>query len=233
MNLLRKLFDRTDGGSLSGRDAINEGDLFYSVSGNLFYVHKLIRVRKETWHVLTYKPITSKPTVDMIPFLEVAIYHAPVHRNGFESPEYLSSPGITDSELHGYHTYLRIADDFEELAVIANDYFAKASAATDNGDHEAAIANYTLCIGVAPVYWEAIDNRAFSKMDLGRWSDAIEDFNLSLAINPGNNLAIFSIGECYLRLKKTDKAKKQFELVLQTDPAHELALSFLKKTNAA
>ncbi|RYG00778.1 MAG: tetratricopeptide repeat protein, partial [Chitinophagaceae bacterium] len=175
----------------------------------------------------------SIPTVDIIPFLEVAIYHAPIHRNGFEKPEYLSSPGINDFELHGYHTYLRITDDFEELAVIANGYFAKASAATDNGDYEAAIYYYSMCIGVTPVYWEAIDNRAFSKMDLFRWSEAIEDFNLSLEVNPGNNLAIFSIGECYLRLEQNGKAREQFELVLQDDPTHELALSFLGKTGGA
>ena len=49
-------------------------------------------------------------------------------------------------------------------------------------DHENAIINFnvsTQTLELKTDIFEAIDNRAFCKMDLGLWADAIEDFKLS------------------------------------------------------
>jgi tetratricopeptide (TPR) repeat protein len=67
-------------------------------------------------------------------------------------------------------------------------------------------------------------------MDLGRWRDAIEDFQLSLQVNPDSLAAEFSIGECYYRLGEFAKAKEQFGKCLQIDPAHVISREFLVKS---
>jgi tetratricopeptide (TPR) repeat protein len=86
-----------------------------------------------------------------------------------------------------------------------------------------------MAINLYPTLYEAIDNRAFCKMDLGRWREAIEDFNLSLTIHPYSALAEFSIGECYLKLDDHTAAKEYFNRALALEPDHELSKEFLQK----
>ena len=67
-------------------------------------------------------------------------------------------------------------------------------------------------------------------MDLGLWTAAIEDFNLSLNVNPNSFLALFSIGECYFKTEVYQKAKEYFEQAAVIDPNHQLPKQFLAKT---
>jgi tetratricopeptide (TPR) repeat protein len=228
MQILKRLFRS---GAHAG-PAINfgEGDLFYTRDGQQYQVHKLLKRSGDTWHVLSYRPINQAPESIEYSQLEVAVYHVPVHCSGFDAPVLLQSSYVSDDDLDGYHEFLKQTSQFEELAAVANDYFTRAYRATDEQNHQQAIYYYTKCINLAPVYWEAIDNRAFSRMDLGHWEDAIADFKLSLEVNRANMLAIFSIGECLFRLERLPEAKMQFEYVLKYDPDNEAAIHFLERT---
>jgi tetratricopeptide (TPR) repeat protein len=66
-------------------------------------------------------------------------------------------------------------------------------------------------------------------MDLGKWTDAIEDFKLSLSVNPKSLLAEFSIGECFFKMGDYKNAIKQFQKAIDIDPAHQAPRDFLKK----
>ena len=72
-------------------------------------------------------------------------------------------------------------------------------------------------------------------MDLGLWTEAIKDFEISLSINPNSLLAEFSIGECYYKMSDFQKAKKHFQKAHEIDPTHDAPIKFLKmvedKTN--
>jgi tetratricopeptide (TPR) repeat protein len=76
-----------------------------------------------------------------------------------------------------------------------------------------------------------MDNRAFVKMDMGLWQEAIEDFQISMSVNPESVLCEFSIGECYLKMKEYIAAKEQFEKALSIDPNDKRSLEFLGKTD--
>jgi tetratricopeptide (TPR) repeat protein len=65
-------------------------------------------------------------------------------------------------------------------------------------------------------------------MDLGMWQEAIEDFTLSLSVNPISLLAEFSIGDCYMRLSEYELAMEQFKKSLLIDPLHQPSNDFLK-----
>lgn len=155
----------------------------------------------------------------------------PIDRNGFVGARLLTISDITSEDLIGYHEYLRQTQEPDQYVHIANNYYQKGLRFTEEKLYNAAIDSYSKAVDLLPKFFEAIDNRAFCKMDLGLWKEAIEDFQESLGINPNTLLAEFSIGECYLGLGDYQRAKEQFEKAANIDPTHQAPKDFIKKVN--
>jgi tetratricopeptide (TPR) repeat protein len=170
------------------------------------------------------------PQKEHLDQLAVLAYHAPIHENGFENPQLLSSSTVEEDDLLGYLEYIKQTGNIDEVIQYASQYYQEAYQLSSQKKYEKAITKYSKAIQLIPNFFEAIDNRAFSKMDLGRWEAAIEDFNLSLNSNPNSFLALFSIGECYFKAAEYIKAKEYFEQAAVIDPNHQLPKQFLVKT---
>ncbi len=224
------LFDKIFGNKKKVME-FEEGDVFYSFLDTKYHLYKLLRFDKEnsTYHVLCYASLDALPKADVISTLEVQIYHTPIDKNGFENPMPFSKQRVTAGDLVGYHEFLRQTQDLEFVIRTAQEYYQGGCQLTDMKKHELAIDEYSKAIDLVPQFFEAIDNRAFCKMDLGRWTAAIGDFEMSLTVKPNSLLAEFSIGECYLRLQDGQRAKEQFEKALKIDPTHQASYDFLKK----
>lgn len=206
-----------------------EGDIFYTIIETKYHLHKVLKVDHElnTYHVLGYSPADALPDPEKIDDLRVFTYHFPVQKNGFENPTLFKKSSVRDEELTGYHEYLRQTQNIDSIIQEATRYFHEGYTLTDQQKHKEAIEKYTMAIDLFPTLYEAIDNRAFCKMDLGQWHAAIEDFRLSLSIHPYSALAEFSIGECYLKLGDTGAAREHFTRALAIEPDHELSKEFL------
>lgn len=211
-----------------------EGDVFYTFYGEEYRVYKLLKTDEagETFHVLCYAPLKQAPTLSDLQDLQVSIYHVPIHRESFHDTTFLLNVPVTEDELIGFYEYERQTEaDFEDAIRIATAHYKTAYDLTDEGKIDEAIEQYSAAINLIPTFYEAIDNRAFCKMDQGRWRDAIEDFQLSLQVHPDSLLAEFSIGECYYRLGEFAKARDQFEKCTKIDPSHELSQEFLVRSS--
>ena len=64
--------------------------------------------------------------------------------------------------------------------------------------------------------------------DQNNISEAIEHFKKSVELNPSLYDAHFLLGECYLRIKDTEKARKAFQTVIKLSPQS----SFGQKSNS-
>ncbi len=210
---------------------LQEGDIFYTEYDGKFHLYKLLKQEDDdTFHVLSYQPLDELPGKYGTDDLSVNVYHLPMHKESFVGAQFLAHTIVTDDDLIGFHTYMDAMFDFDEAAKKATEYYHEAYTLTDQGKLEDAILTYGKAIELIPEFFEAIDNRAFCKMDLERWRDAIEDFRLSLEVNPNSLLAEFSIGECFYRLGEFAKAKEQFEKCVKIDPAHQVSKDFLLKS---
>lgn len=211
----------------------SEGDVFYTQIDNRYHIYKLLVFDREfdCYHVLSYDPLDTLPGSDETADLEIYSYHAPIDKNGFAGAKVLTNKKITSDDLIGYHEYLRQTQEPNDYIPIAIKYYEAGLQLTDEQEHTEAIDAYSKAIDLLPSFFEAIDNRAFCKMDLGLWQEAIEDFKESLAVNPVSMLAEFSIGECYLKLGDYHKAKEQFEKAAAIDPSHQAPQDFLRKVN--
>ncbi|MCL4691169.1 MAG: tetratricopeptide repeat protein [Candidatus Hydrogenedentes bacterium] len=93
---------------------------------------------------------------------------------------------------------------------MANQYYQEAIVCGDAGELDDAIEGYTKAIEEFPLFYEAIDNRAFCYMEKGDYESALLGFEESLAINPDGIHAYFSRGECLLKLRRYDEAEEVF-----------------------
>lgn len=209
-----------------------EGDIFYTEEDCRYQIFKLLRIdnKMDGLHVLGYDDTTSVPAEDEIENLKIKIYHFPIDRNGFNQPKFIRNSAVTENELLGYFEYIKQTNYVEEIVKYANDFYQQAHKLTDQMEYLGAIERYSKAIDLMPSFFEAIDNRAFCFMDLGKWNEAIEGFEQSLKVNPNSLLALFSIGECYFRLEEYPKAKDYFEQAIQVDPSHPKPKEFLEMT---
>jgi tetratricopeptide (TPR) repeat protein len=233
MSLFKKIFSSKKEDQPSKPETFSEGDIFYTNHDNQYHLHKLLVFDKnfDCYHVLSYKPTEVLPAASDIGNLEILVYHSPIDRNGFKNPVFLLHKNITSDDLIGYHEYLRQTQKMGDYASHADKYYQDGYRLTDEKKYNEAIDAYSKAIDLVPTFFEAIDNRAFCKMDIGQWEEAIEDFKKSLLVKPGTLLAEFSIGECYFKMKEYSKAKEKFEKAHAIDPNAPAPIEFLKRLN--
>lgn len=216
---------------LESDDLFSVGDIFYTRYNDKFHIYKLLKVdsKYKIYHVLSYSPLDELPEIEKISELEIKALHFPIAISGFNNPTLLTKTTLTVEDYQGYYFYLKATGNYEELVAIANEYYNEANLLSELKQHKLAIEKHSIAIDLFPQFYESIDNRAFCKMDAGMWEDAIEDFKLSLTVNPGSYLAEFSIGECYMKMGNYKNAILQFQKAISIDPKQKIGKNFLQK----
>ncbi len=175
-----------------------------------------------TAHCLTYHEAHNKPVIGALDKLGVRIWHAPILASSFNSDwNLIGNQATTKEELRGFTEYLKHTDfpryvqftdqDLKTIVHKANEHYQRALLLGDQQKRLEAIAEYSRAVDLFPLFYEAIDNRAFTYMELGKYIEALADFELSLGVNPDGVAAFFSKGECLMRLGQLDAAETIFK----------------------
>lgn len=175
-----------------------------------------------TAHCLIYESQSDKPTIESSRRIQVRVWHAPVAAASFGTGwERIGNSLPTKKELAGFVEYLKLTDfpryasftgmDVREIVRKANDLYRRAYHLGEQGNRTGAIAAYSKAIDLFPLFYEALDNRALTYMELGQLREALLDFEQSLQINPGGTTAFFSRGECLMKLGDLAAAEAIFE----------------------
>ena len=148
-----------------------EGDIYYSESEGKYYPFRVLRIDRDfpVFHVLTYYPIQEKPTTKNFNELEVFIWHTPIAN--LDEATFLINQPVRDEELHGYYTYLKMThfqryieetgQNLDDVTNQATSAFREALALSDEGKIGEAIQKYSEAFDLFPLFYEALDNRAF------------------------------------------------------------------------
>ena len=164
-----------------------------------------------TAHCLTYKSVPTKPTAESLQQAKVLAWHAPIAAESFSNGwEVIGNQVPSKDELVGFVEYLKLTDfpryisftgqDTKEVVRKANEHYSRAYALGEKGKKAESIDEYSKAIDLFPLFYEAIDNRAFTYMELGRVREALQDFEQSLRVNPNGMAAFFSKGECLMKI---------------------------------
>lgn len=226
----------------------SEGDVFVLPCPEGWRAIRILRVtagpnEDPTAHVLIYKPLAQQPTMALLLGADVAVWHAPFAISGVtDGATYLGNRPVEPSELIGYHEYLKQTDFMQYLAEIrqspddaialSQEAFLEGNQLCDQQKFEEALVAYGKAIDHFPLYYEAIDSRALALMDLGRYEEAISNFEVSLQIQEANPVATFSIGECYLKMGSYDKAEKCFAECAKKLPGEAMYREFLQRARS-
>lgn len=233
--------------SATNRLTVKPGDLIAMRDGQGWRAVKILEV--DQWpdgsaaaHCLSYKPMTEQPTVESIAHAEVLIWHAPIDAGSFgeEGWTLIGNRPPVEGERAGFIEYLKLTDfpryleatgrDAKEVVRQANVHYLRANELCEKGQRDEGIAEYSAAIDLFPPFFEAIDNRAFTHMELGNYREALGDFEASLRVNPDGEAAFFSRGECLMRLGELETAETVFEEGLTRFPEKKtLFMDFLKQ----
>lgn len=226
----------------SSSNALKPGDVL-AQEGDSGKWHVVRVLEVDTWpdgtktaHCLTYEDTESKPTLDSIQSLTVRIWHAPIAEESFRTEwDLIGNSKISRNELKGFLEYLKINDfpryikvsgtDAKKLVRQANQHYQRANSLAEQGEKSSAIDEYGLAINIFPLFYEAIDNRAFTYMELGDYQSALRDFENSLEVYPEGVTAFFSKGECLLKLGRLLEAREVFSSGIKKFPAHSAMFS--------
>jgi tetratricopeptide (TPR) repeat protein len=206
----------SDSSKMNQKLIVRPGDLITQKDKDGWHAIKILAV--DPWpdgtsaaHCLTYNPLPNKPSVASLKQAGVRVWHAPIDAGSFkEGWELLGNQSSSKDEMVGFVEYLRLTDfpryvrftgqDPKEIVRRANEHYKRASSLGDQGKRTEAIAEYSKAIDLFPPFYEAIDNRAFTYMELGKFREALSDFEFSLRVNPNGMAAFFSRGECLMKL---------------------------------
>jgi tetratricopeptide (TPR) repeat protein len=224
------------------------GDILLSESRDGFHLSKVLRITpfpdgSATAHVLLYNVCSSRPSIDDVDSAKVFAWHVPVDHSAMERDcEVLGNRAVTSNDLIGYFEFLKQTDFrayIKEKGVAIEDVVNEAKAAYDEGNRlceerklEQALAAYSRALEHFPPFYEAHDNRAFTLMELARYPEAAKEFEESIRINPDNPAALFSLGECFLKVGEYPKAVDIFQDCATRWPDQAHHREFLRRAQA-
>jgi tetratricopeptide (TPR) repeat protein len=229
--------------------SVTEGDVYtYPSPEGGWHAAKVLRItqfgdREPTAHVLIYQALPQKPSLATLHQANVLVWHAPIALSGAaQDADMLGNQAVKSEELIGYHEYLKRTDfrgylsetgqSSEEVIARSQAAFTEGGRLSDEKRFEEAIVAYDQAIDLFPLYWEAIDNKAFAQMDLGRFEEAISTFEESLRVEADNPVAVFSIGECHLKMGEYKKAVELFAECVKRWPDQKHHHEFLDRARA-
>lgn len=228
---------------------LNQGDIYaYRSSDSGWRAAKVLRVtefdhHEATVHVLMYQSSTEKPSLQTLEQAQVFVWHAPIALSGAaQNAEILGNQPVKPEELVGYHEYLKRTDfrtyieetgqSSEQVIALSKSAYDEGGRLSDEKKFEEAIDAYDRALDHFPFFWEAIDNKAFALMDLGRFEEAIVTFEESLDVESNNPAAVFSIGECHLKMGNLDRAIQSFTECVRRWPDQKHHHDFLAQAQA-
>ncbi|MDR2152458.1 MAG: tetratricopeptide repeat protein [Helicobacteraceae bacterium] len=109
------------------------------------------------------------------------------------------------------------------LAQGANEWFKAGAKASDRGDYQEAIKNYSLAIETDPKHLNSYLNRASAYYYIGEYNASIADNDVAVKLDPNNASAFKSRGVAYFALGEYNASIADLTKAIKIDPSFDYA----------
>jgi tetratricopeptide (TPR) repeat protein len=114
-------------------------------------------------------------------------------------------------------------------AQTAKEWYTSAMLKMINGEHEAAIVDFTKAYRRDKTMIDAVYNRGIARERIGDYDHAIDDYSIVIKAKPNNFQAFNNRGLLYLRMEEYDKALDDFKTSLRIND-HAITYLYLANT---
>ncbi len=120
---------------------------------------------------------------------------------------------------------LEKCDSAEKLIKIL---YLRGDVYLDDKRYDESITCYSLIIDLKP-HDIAYNNRGVSYWELGKYQQALADYESAIKINPKSKIALYGAGEIHLRSNDVSKAIECFNRAIEIDAAYQNAKEGLER----
>ncbi|MDO4550671.1 MAG: tetratricopeptide repeat protein [Planctomycetia bacterium] len=125
-----------------------------------------------------------------------------------------------DDAMEVFQKRLEISPDFDTFMMMAMMYEYQQN-------YEKVAEFYEKALEMDPQNLMAIESHGAACMELGRFNDALQDFQYILSVDPENSEALYGRGSTFFRMGKISEAKTDLQKVISLDPKSAVAWSML------
>lgn len=157
-------------------------------------------------------------TAKAVSSMQTAVEQDPDYYNAYIQLGILHAAKHSKLAVEYYMNALKIQPNSEEAIYNLGKFYQ------DEEQYAIAIETYTTLLKVNPRQYNAYYNIGAIQLEkMGKYEEAIKNFNLAIEAEPRDPRAVFARGLCYERLKNTNKAIEDYRQVLTLDPEYESA----------
>lgn len=202
-------------------ETFRSGDVFFQEENGDYTVYKVIQPDENRLYVKVYWPVVIEPTAENRKSLDLRTACEAKQIADLQQVVFLTNEPVSAEELEEYANFIRIETGLKQRAENLVLILKRGEALLQEGKTEEALSQFTEATSYSKYDHRIFDYRGYCLLKLGRYSEAIADFEHSLTIQPDGKDTLFYCARAYHQTKQFEKASMKLAQLEKIDPTYK------------
>lgn len=207
-------------------ETFRSGDVFFQEENGDYTVYKVIQPDENRLYVKVYWPVVIEPTAENRKSLDLRTACEAKQIADLQQVVLLTNEPVSVEELEEYANFKRIETGLKQRAENLVLILKRGEALLQEGKTEEALSQFTEATSYSKYDHRIFDYRGYCLLKLGRYSEAIADFEHSLTIQPDGKDTLFYCARAYYQTKQFEKAEEKILQLKTIDPTYKRLSDF-------
>ena len=207
-------------------ETFREGDVFFQQENGDYTVYKVIQTGENRLYATVFWPTDHEPTAENWKSFDLRTACEAVQLTDLHEIVFLTNEPVSAEELEEYANFKRIETGLKQRAENLVLILKRGEALLQEGKTEEALSQFTEATSYSKYDHRIFDYRGYCLLKLGRFSEAIADFEHSLTIQPDGKDTLFYCARAYYQTKQFEKAEEKILQLKTIDPTYKRLSDF-------
>ena len=207
-------------------ETFRSGDVFFQEENGDYTVYKVIQPDENRLYVKVYWPVVIEPTAENRKSLDLRTACEAKQIADLQQVVFLTNEPVSAEELEEYANFKRIETGLKQRAENLVLILKRGEALLQEGKTEEALSQFTEATSYSKYDHRIFDYRGYCLLKLGRYSEAIADFEHSLTIQPDGKDTLFYCARAYYQTKQFEKSEERILQLKTIDPTYKRLSDF-------